>query len=69
MNVKDIDQLTSRYDNSRSWPYFQTLELAAPAESEDDQIELAKRVRTCHGSDRSRRARWLWLSGSASASG
>ena len=42
MNVEDMDQLTSRYDNSRSWPYFRTLEFATPAESEDDQIELGE---------------------------
>ena len=40
MNVEELDQLTSRYDNSRSWPYFQTLEIVTPAESEDDQVEL-----------------------------
>jgi protein TonB len=42
MNVEDIDRLTSRYDNSRSWPYFETVEFADPPESEDDQIELGE---------------------------
>ena len=40
MNLEDMDRLTGRYDEDRSWPYFRTLEAAAPAESEDDQIEI-----------------------------
>jgi len=42
MNVEDMDRLTSRYDDERSWPYFRTLEVPAPAESEDDQVELVE---------------------------
>jgi len=42
MNAKDMDRPSSTYDDSRSWPYFQTLEFPDPAEREDDQIELGE---------------------------
>jgi protein TonB len=40
MNTQDGDRPDRTYDDSRSWPFFQTLESDAPAEIEDDQIEF-----------------------------
>jgi len=45
MNLEDMDRASSTYDDSRSWPYFRTLEFDAPAESEDDQAGLAEEGR------------------------
>ena len=46
MNLRDIDRPDGTYDDSRSWPYFQTLEYAAaPGESDDDQVEIAEEGR------------------------
>ena len=42
MNAKDIGQPNTTYDDSRSWPYFQTLEFPDPAEREDDQTEVGE---------------------------
>jgi protein TonB len=37
--MDDLDRPISAYDDSRSWPYFRTLEFDPPAESRDDQVE------------------------------
>lgn len=45
INVEDVNRPNGGFDDSRSWPYFQTLEFPDATEIEDDQVELAEEGR------------------------